>query len=224
MRQVPHRAGQPFGERRERGQARAHHAAVQLARRAPQAIDVAFHPRGGGLRKPFRRLAQPRDAVHHFGRLIEELVERLRADAHRRFGPQLVRLDRGRRQLRAHLGLRGRDDGRGRWGGRTSALVGRPRGRSHAHVDLVHLGKRGDRRADLVGGGERGEERRDPGASLLLHELRRQRLHLQERAHRLELALHDESARAGSGAGLGEEDRDVEAGQARIGDGRRLGR
>jgi len=54
-------------------------------------------------------------------------------------------------------------------------------------------------------------------AALLLHQRRRRGIHLQQRPRALQLALHDQGARSGGLAGLGERERHVDPGQRRIG-------
>ena len=84
--EVAHRAREPLGQRGEGGEARIHHAPVEVARGAAQAVDFRLERAADVLRKPLGRLAETRDAVEHLGGLIRE-ADRAPARERARWAP-----------------------------------------------------------------------------------------------------------------------------------------
>jgi len=149
----------------KRRQAGGHHPPVQLA-----AVGAAGDPL---LRSSPPRCSGSRLAASRSGRSramtsaawSSSWSSASAADAHGRFGPQVVGLDRRRRQS-AHGRRRGcpRIEACGgemtaRWRERPPFLD-RPRHGSDAHSTCFHFGERDQRLAHLVGHRQRGERRR----------------------------------------------------------------
>ena len=210
--QVADRAREPLGEGGERRQARIHHAAVEVARGASQAVDFRLEGPADVLGKPLGGFAKPGNALQHLGGLIEQLIERERADADGGLGPQLFRFGHRRRLHDGRQLLRRRGRGRRERGGASRS--------GGAYIGRLDLGQPQERLAHFVERLVAGEGGGDGRPSPLRHELGGKRIHLDQHPEGLELALDDERARAGSGARLHEHDGDLEPGKRRV-DGRR---
>ena len=157
-------------------------------------------------------VAQPGRTVEQLGRLVEQLIEGLRADADGGIQARILRRHGIGHGPERTLGHRlGRPWRRGERGG--------------THFDGLDVGHAGEGVAHLFGRLGSCQERCEPRSALLLQQLLRRWLELEQRAQPLELALDDERARPRRLAALGDGDEDVEARQRGIGnDGlRRLG-
>ena len=198
--EVADRAREPLGERGERRQPRVHHLVVQLAREAPQAVDLGLESRPHVLGQLAGRFAEAGDAAQHLAGRIEQLVQRLGPHPHGGGGLAGAALQhRRRRGLPRRVGRRHRVEPRRRQLWRLDR-ADHPRVALDHHLHGLDLGHRLAGGADLVGRPGRGDAGGDPRGATGLHQLRRQRLHLQQRAQPPEAALDDHRAGPGRGA------------------------